>query len=137
MQEASNNIAKCVACIDNYQEVGKLCHSCATNTDVHICRDNIYKEAYAELKHCPACKAENNEEPYPGYVPLVSLKTSVCRSQVDAFRASFNIPPDFTDERIFEAILGDLIDRYFNVEYFSPDEVQNLLTDNLDERWIK
>ena len=67
---------------------------------------------------------------------IVKITTALPKSMIDEFRRTYKIPDVFTDERIYEAILGNLIDRYFDVEYFQPKDVQSLLTDNIDEMWL-
>lgn len=69
-------------------------------------------------------------------VELITLHTSIPKSIIDEFRQKYGIPDTFTDERIYEAVLGDLIDRFFLDDKWTPEDVQNLLTDNVDEHWL-
>lgn len=67
---------------------------------------------------------------------IIKIQTAIPKSTIDEFRQKYGIPNTFTDERIYEVVIGNLVDRFFLDEKHTPEDVQNLLTDNVDEQWL-
>lgn len=58
------------------------------------------------------------------------------KSYLDELRKALGVPKIFSDEKLLEVLTNDITDRYLSVEYFTPEDVQNLLTDKIEERWL-
>jgi len=67
---------------------------------------------------------------------IIEIKVAYPKSRIDELRRVFSVPEKHTDERLLEVLVGNVIDRYLSSEYFLPEDVQNLLIDNIDEKWL-
>ena len=67
---------------------------------------------------------------------IIEIKVAYPKSGIDELRRVFSVPEKHTDERLSEVLVGNVIDRYLSTEYFLPEDVQNLLIDNIDEKWL-
>ena len=68
---------------------------------------------------------------------IISIRTALPKSFLDEMRRAFSVPKGYTDERLFEALLGIVIDDYMNVEKIEAEVLQDSLTDGkTDERWL-
>lgn len=67
---------------------------------------------------------------------IIEIKVAQPKSYVDELRRAFSVPEKHTDERLLEVLVGNVTDRYLSVGNFLPEDVQNLLVDNDDEKWL-
>jgi hypothetical protein len=54
---------------------------------------------------------------------VVMIRTGLPKQMIDNMRNCFSIPKEVKDGELFEALLNNLIDRYWSIEYFSQDDI--------------
>ena len=68
---------------------------------------------------------------------IISIRASLPKSFLDEMRRAFGVPKKYTDERLFEVLLGIVIDDYMNVEKIEAEVLQDNITEGIiAERWL-
>lgn len=59
---------------------------------------------------------------------IIDINVGQLKSELDKVREGLDLGQGITDERLLECLVGNLIDRYFSVEYFNREDIINSLS---------
>jgi len=69
---------------------------------------------------------------------IITIKVGCPEFVIENLRNALAVPEKLANnERLFEILVGDLIDRYLDVEYFDAEEIQDAVTEGrIKDRYL-